>query len=240
MMASIEQSFGDTAKSAPTSAAGTVYDALRRKIVSLDYPPGTSLSRNALAQEYGVSLTPVREAMQRLEEDGLLRIMPQSGTVVNRIDVDQLYETQFLRIAVETEVVRRLALAPQPTIQGRARAIVRMQETLVGDTEQMGMFYELDRAYHRTLFAGVGMTNLQQMLVRRMGHLLRCQRLDLPSEGKMADIVDHHKRILTGIETGDAEAATEAMRSHLSGTISRLDVLRARFPDHFSEPAPGG
>ncbi|MBV6634365.1 MAG: GntR family transcriptional regulator, partial [Mameliella sp.] len=164
---------------------------------------------------------------------------PKSGTVVNRIDVDQLYETQFLRIAVETEVVRRLALAPQPTILARARAIVRMQETLVGDTEQMGMFNELDRAFHRTLFAGVGMTNLQQMLVRRMGHLLRCQRLDLPSEGKMADIVDHHKRILAGIEAGDAEAATEAMRSHLSGTISRLDVLRARFPDHFSDPAPG-
>lgn len=239
-MSSIDQSLGDTTKPAMPSAAGTVYDALRGKILSLEFPPGTSLSRNALAKEFGVSLTPVREAMQRLEEDGLLRIMPQSGTVVNRIDVDQLWETQFLRVAVETEVVRRLATGDHADTVARARAILRMQEALLGDTEQIGMFNELDRAFHRTLFAGVGMANLQKMLLRRMGHLLRCQRLDLPSEGKMADIVDHHRRILDGIAAAEPETAAEAMRSHLSGTISRLDVLRATYPDHFSDHIASG
>lgn len=234
-MASMEQTFGDKPDITPVSAASTVYDTLRQKIVSLDFPPGTPLSRNALAKEFGVSLTPLREAMQRLEEDGLIRIMPQSGTVVKRIDVTQLQETQFLRVAIETEVVRRLALDADEDTVAKARTVVQLQETLLGNTRQIEMFNELDRAFHRTLFAGVGMTNLQQMLLRRLGHLTRCQRLDLPSEGKMAEIVDHHGRILDGISAGDPTAATEAMRSHLSGTISRLDTLRAAYPEYFSD-----
>ncbi|MBP0482673.1 GntR family transcriptional regulator [Sagittula salina] len=230
----LEQVFNDM-KDQAGSASAAVYDALRKKIVALDYPPGTPLARTALAQEFGVSLTPVREALQRLEEDGLLRIVPQSGTVVKRIDVAQLHETQFLRVATETEVVRRLALNPDPEVMARARAIVAMQEALQGNTEQMAMFNELDRAFHRTLFDGVGMASLQTILQRRLGHLLRCQRLDLPSEGKMADILDHHHRILDAIGAGDAEGAAAVMRSHLSGTISRLDLLRARYPEYFTD-----
>ena len=131
-------------------------------------------------------------------------------------------------------LVRRLALDPDPEVISRARAIMNMQESLHGDTTQMGLFNELDRAFHRTLFAGVGMTNLQQILIRRLGHLFRCQMLDLPSEGKMADIVEKHWRILHGIERGDPDEAMEAIRVHLSGTIRRLDMLRGQFPEFFS------
>lgn len=233
-MASLKQTHGKPSGAAPASAASTVYDILRAKIVTLEFPPGTVLSRTALAKAFGVSLTPLRDAMQQLGQDGLINIVPQSGTVVKRIDVDQLQETQFLRVAVETEVVRRLALSPDADTVARARALVGMQDALLGDVGQMDMFNDLDRRFHRTLFAGVGMVNLHRMLLRRLGHLARCQRLDLPSEGKMADIVDHHKRILTSISARDPEAAAEALRSHLSGTISRLDALRAEYPDFFS------
>ncbi len=234
-MASLGQDFGKPSETAPASAASTVYDILRAKIVTLEFPPGTILSRNALAKDFGVSLTPLRDAMQRLEEDGLIKIMPQSGTVVKRIDVGQIQETQFLRVSVETEVVRRLALTPDPEMIPRAQAFVQMQQALLGNTGQFDMFDDLDRSFHRALFAGVGMVNLQRMLLRRLGHLTRCQRLDLPSEGKMADIVDHHRRILQSIADGDPDAAAEAMRSHLSGTISRLDALRTDYPDYFTE-----
>lgn len=230
----LEQTFADGAEHGG-SASGVVYEALRKKILSLDYPPGTALARGALSQEYGVSLTPVREAMQKLEEDGLLRIVPQSGTVVKRIDVAQLRETHFLRTATEAEVVRRLALDGDIETLARARALLTMQEALAGNVAQMVLFNEIDRAFHRTLFAGVGMTNLQTILNRRMGHLSRCQLLDLPSEGKMANIVMKHGRILDAIERRDPEGAMFAMRDHLSGTISRLEMLRGQFPEYFSE-----
>ncbi|PRX35429.1 DNA-binding transcriptional regulator, GntR family [Meinhardsimonia xiamenensis] len=216
------------------SAAQNVYEALRRRIINLDLEPDRVLNRRELAAEYGVSLMPIREALQLLEQDGLVRIRPQSGTVVTRIDLAQLRENQFLRIAVESEVVRQLAATRPEATLARARAIIDMQSVLAGDLAQMDLFTELDRNFHRTLFEGVGMERLHAMLARRLGHLTRCQRLELPRAGKMHEIIAAHSAILEGIEAGQAEAAAEAMRRHLTGTIQRLDLLCREHPDFFT------
>ncbi len=217
----------------PRTATDRVYGSLRERIISLDLPPGAALGRMELAQTYGVSQTPVREALQRLEQDGLVLIYPQSKTEVSHIDIRQLFETHFLRVAVETEVVRRLTLQPGGDTLGRAQTILRMQSVLVESEGEMAMFAALDRDFHLTLFAGVGMEALHAMLQRRLGHLYRCQRLELPRSGKMQSIVEAHRKILDSISGGDPEQAAEAVRAHLSGTISQIESLRAEFPEYF-------
>lgn len=222
-------------ESAP--AAQRVYDALRQRIVSLELPPGTTLSRNDLARQYDVSLTPIREAMQRLEQDGLIRIIPQSKTVVTKIDVAQLYEAHFLRIAVEAEVARRLAEAPDPAVLKKARAILTMQDTLVDNLDEIDLFNQLDEAYHQTLFAGVGQLNLHALLKTKAGHLARVRRLDLPAEGKIRRIMKDHWAVLNAIEAGDPQAAHEAMREHLAGTVKRIPELQRDHPGYFKPAA---
>lgn len=217
------------------AAPDRVYTELRRRILNFDLPPGATLGRTEIATHFGVSQTPVREALQRLEQDGLVLIYPQSRTIVSRIDVRQLSETQFLRVAVETEIVRRLAGNPGGETVGRAQALVQMQRTLVDSAEQMAMFADLDRTFHRTLFEGVGVGSLHAMLTRRLGHMYRAQRLELPRKGKMQAIVDAHQAILDGIASGDAERAVEAVRDHLSGTINRIASLRNEHPEFFTE-----
>lgn len=224
------------ASGTPLAAPDRVYADLRARIIGFDLPPGTTLGRGDLAATYGVSQTPVREALQRLEQDGLIRIYPQSRTVVSRIDVRQLNETQFLRVAVETEVVRRLAALPDRTeVVRRARALVQMQQVLADGGQEMDMFSELDRSFHLLLFRAVGMASLHGMLVSRLGHLYRCQRLELPREGKMQDIVRAHGAVLEALTAGNPDAAAEAMRRHLSGTITRIQGLRRDFPDYFTD-----
>lgn len=218
----------------PAPAAQGVYEALRAQILAMELAPDTTLSRSALAERFGVSQTPLREALQQLELDGLVRIVPQSRTVVTRIDVRALAETHFLRVAVETEVVRRLAQSPPRDTLGRARALVRMQGSLVGDSAQTSMFFDLDRALHRTLFEGIGMAAIYALVARRQGHLARCQRIELPMQGKMEAILAHHDAILDAIEAGDPDAAAAAMREHLSGTMRRLADLRLAHPDYFT------
>ncbi|MCG6903311.1 MAG: GntR family transcriptional regulator [Rhodobacter sp.] len=219
---------------AASTAPERVYRDLRARIISFDLPPGTTLGRIELADRYGVSQTPVREALQRLEMDGLILIFPQSKTVVARIDVRQLSETQFLRVSIETEVVRRLATAQRPDVIKRAQAILEMQRTLTASGDEVSMFTELDRSFHLTLFKGVGMESLNAMLLDRLGHLYRCQRLELPRKGKMQNIVDAHQAILDGLAAGDPELASAAMREHLSGTISQIEMLRDEYPDFFT------
>lgn len=217
-----------------TAVAG-VYEDLRARIIRLDLPPDATLSRNALSKRYAVSQTPVREALQRLEQDGLVRIYPQSRTVVSRIDLPQLFEAHFLRMAVECETARRLAeTRPAATLQ-RASGLVRMQEALGADLTQLDLFDDLDQQFHRTLLEGVGQGGLSQLLSARSGHLTRARRLDLPREAKMRGIIDAHREILEGIEAGDPDRAAAAIRAHLTGTVARLDELRAAHPDFFSD-----
>ncbi|HKJ61947.1 MAG TPA: GntR family transcriptional regulator [Hyphomicrobiales bacterium] len=215
------------------SAATRVYEDLRRRIISLGLPPDSTLSRVELADAYGVSQTPVREAMQRLEQDGLVRIYPQSKTVVSRINTQELHENQFHRVALETEVVRRLAEQRDEAVVKRAKMIIKMQESALEDISQIQVFNDLDREFHRTLFNGVGMQTLHQMISSKLGHLARCQRLELPRIGKMEDILEGHRAIIDGIEKGDPERSVEAMRKHLTGTILSIASLREEYPDYF-------
>jgi DNA-binding GntR family transcriptional regulator len=175
--------------------------------------------------------------MQRLEQDGLIRIFPQSKTVVTKIDVAQLYEAHFLRVAVECEVARRLAEVPDSAHMKKAHAILTMQETLVGNLEEIDLFNDLDEAFHQTLFAGVGQLNLHAMLKAKAGHLSRVRRLDLPKAGKVRTIMKGHWAVLEAIEAGNPLAAQEAMRGHLAGTVRRIEELQREYPDYFRPAA---
>lgn len=218
-----------------SGAAWRIYEDLRRRIVNLVLPPDTTLNRAKLAAEFDVSQMPVREALQLLEQDGLVRIYPQSRTVVARISVRELHETQFLRVALETEVMRQVAKTPAPAMLTRARSILAMMETLGTIPEEMPLFHDLDRDFHGVFFAALDMQGLHRMLVRRLGHLARCQRLELPLQGKMAQVLAAHREILDTVAAGDPTAAAAAMERHITGTINRISVLRETSPELFTE-----
>src|SRR5258705_13329177 len=91
-------------------AAPQVFERLRGMIISLELPPGSPLSRAALAGQFGVSSTPIRDALMRLEEEGLVDVFPQYATVVSRGDGRLAHQAHFLRQAGEPQNARRPAL----------------------------------------------------------------------------------------------------------------------------------
>lgn len=120
---------------APTGAesATDVHGDLRARILSLALPPGSQLSRSELQAAYGLSSTPVRDALLRLQEEGLVEIYPQSRTVVSRIDLGQAREAHFLRSSVERNIVRTLASNPPDALVRKLRHIVSLQEQYAQD-----------------------------------------------------------------------------------------------------------
>lgn len=106
------------------SASVALHDSLRERILNLDLAPGQYISRSEIAADYEVSLTPVRDALIKLEEEGLIHIYPQSKTEVSKIDLAHARETHFLRLSLELEIVSRLAAmgAGSAGAAGRARA----------------------------------------------------------------------------------------------------------------------
>ena len=109
-------------------AAPQVFERLREMIVSLKLPPGSALSRAALAAQFGVSSTPIRDALMRLEEEGLVDVFPQHATVVSRIDVRLAQQAHFLRQALELEIVKALAQEHDDALMDALSGIVALQQ----------------------------------------------------------------------------------------------------------------
>lgn len=211
-------------------AAPQVLDHLRERILSLELAPGTVLARAELAAAYGLSQTPIRDALLRLGEEGLVDIFPQHATVVSRIHVASAQQAHFLRRAIECEIARTLAPRADPVLLARLRAQIELQAGLTG-ADSYPAFMAADRAFHELMYEAAGVPDLAELVRRRSGHVDRLRRLHLPSAGKQRQVLADHRRIVEALAGGDAEAAAAAVREHLSGTLARLDEIRARHPD---------
>src|SRR5204863_8785480 len=111
-------------------ASPQVFERLRGMIISLELPLGSPLSRAALAGRSGVSSTPIRDALMRLEEEGLVDVFPQYATVVSRVDVRLAQQAHFLRQAVELEIVRGLVINHDGALAVELNAELVVQEQL--------------------------------------------------------------------------------------------------------------
>ena len=215
-------------------AAPQVFERLRDMILSLALPPGSPLSRAALAEQFGVSSTPIRDALMRLAEEGLVDVFPQYATLVSRIDVRLAEQAHFLRQALELEIVRLLAAVPNESVGAQLNGIIARQQQFAkaGDFEQ---FMAADNEFHAQLYTATGKQDIWTLVRSRSGHIDRLRRLHLPSPGKAQDIVRHHRLIARSIGTGEPDEAQKHLRAHLSGTLSELGKIRARYPEYLSD-----
>ncbi len=214
------------------SAAETVYESLRDQIIGMDIAPGMTISRNEIAERFKVSQSPVREALQKLEQEGLVDSFPQSKTVVTKIDIENARETQFLRLSIEVEAAKRLAQNPNSDSIVFAKRVLQMQK-LVDVEKDETEFTALDRLFHLSLFQAAGIEGLWHLVSGRSGHIDRLRRLNLPDPGKPSQVLNGHEKILESIQKGDADAAETQMREHLSGTLTALPHIRKMHPDFF-------
>lgn len=214
------------------SASQQIYQSLRERILSLELKPGMALSRVEISEDYGVSQTPVREAMQRLEDEGLLFVLPQSRTEVSKIDIVQAKEAQFLRLSVEVEIAKALAgTAAKLSFKQQNNLLAQAQSAL--DAGDILQFKILDAEFHRSLYQMLGVEALWRLVSDRSGHIDRLRSLSLMDAGKGAAILIDHKAILDAITAGNPNAAEAATRKHLSGTLSQVDLLKQQFTQYF-------
>ncbi|WP_011578907.1 MULTISPECIES: GntR family transcriptional regulator [Chelativorans] len=209
------------------------YVDLRQRIISLQLPPGTLLSRAELQARYGVSSTPMRDALLRLRDEGLVEIYPQSRTLVSRIDLPLAREAHFLRSSVERNIVRELTKTIPPGLIDMLRRIVALQEQNSGP-EDLAVFAGLDQTFHETLFKAMGYLRTFAVIRRESVHIDRLRALHLPLGDKIDRILAEHKAIVDAIEAGDPNRADEAMAFHLSQSIALASRLSHDWPGYFT------
>lgn len=214
-------------------SAPQVFEALRELIVSFQLKPGTVLQRAELAEHFGISQTPIRDALLRLGEEQLVDIFPQHATVVSRIDVSAALQSHFLRRSIELEILVVLCDLPEVEHGGlvrRLNANLVMQEAALNplDVPKLAL---ADQAFHQELYAAAKVGPLWSLVRKQSGHVDRLRRLNLPDEGKPQSIVRDHRAIVEAIARQDAQAAQQALRQHLAGTLSFVDDIKQRFPE---------
>ena len=214
-------------------AAPQIADTLREQILDLTLPPGTVLARAELAARFGVSQTPVRDALGKLGEDGLVDIYPQHATLVSRIDVGAARRTLFLRRALELEVVHVLASLSAQALAGvlpGLHACMAEQKRALA-AKDLAAFSRADQALHLAMAQAAGVGELWPLVRQRSGHGDRLRRLHLPAKGKAQAVLRDHQAILLAIQARKSAAAQAALRAHLAGTLAFVDEVRQRHPD---------
>ena len=214
-------------------SAPQVFEVLRELIVSVQLEPGTVLQRAELADHFGISQTPIRDALLRLGEEQLVDIFPQHATVVSRIDLTAALQAHFMRLAIELEILTALCVLPEAehgALMRRLNAGMAEQEAALNPLD-IAKLALADQAFHGALYAAANVGPLWALVRKQSGHVDRLRRLNLPVEGKPQAIVRDHRAIVEAIARKDAQAAKNALRQHLAGTLSFVDDIRQRFPD---------
>jgi DNA-binding GntR family transcriptional regulator len=201
------------------SKAERVYDHLRRRIRELALPPGAPLRKEEIALELGVSRAPVSEAIARLAEEGLVEVFPQHGSFVAPIRSADVRESLFIRTALETEAMRRLAPVASLLLFAELDDNLAAQAEALEDGD-LARFSDLDEALHAVIFAATETPRALRLLDAARAPVDRMRRLALPEPGRPQDTLDEHRRLVEALRTGDAEFAAAAMRVHLA-TVAR-------------------
>lgn len=214
------------------TSATQVFDMLRTEIIALRLPPGTPLQDKTLIERFQVSRTPVREALIRLAELGLVDVFPQSGTFVSRVPVSAIPEAVLIRKALESLTVEKAAQAAAPHRMAMIDLAIGRQKAaaLVNDTDA---FHEADEAFHAAVADLAGHPGIWTLLTQVKVQVDRARRLTLPILGRMDQVMAEHATIRDAIAAGDAEAAKMAMEAHVSAVIPDVDELKGRFPNYF-------
>jgi len=194
-----------------------VYDDLRRRILSATLEPGASLSEARIAEDYGVSRTPVREAFKKPSEDGFLEVVPQVGSFVARIDLRAVRDSHFIRETLECRIAELAAAACGRSERALLEKNLERQAEAVAAGDLQG-FFDADEALHRLLAQVAGHANAWQVIHAAKAQLDRVRQMSLSEPGRLGKRLAEHRSIVQRIVRGDGTAAAQAMRAHV-GTI---------------------
>ena len=211
---------------APRDPAALV-DALREAILDGRLPPGARLVQEELAAHYGTSRIPLREALRRLEGEGLVLTSPHRGSIVRPLSPKDVADLYDVRLALETLAVRRAA-ARLADLRDATRESSRLAEQAVENGNLPALFH-LDRDFHAAIAAESDNAHLVGLLGAQWSQIMRVMHAYLSSETYPANVWNDHARIAGDIAHGDAEEAVTHLHAHLTTSRDRiLSDLRDR------------
>ncbi|OLP47936.1 GntR family transcriptional regulator [Allorhizobium taibaishanense] len=206
-------------KTKPIPKAEQIYWLLRQAIVHLEMEPGAVISEKDLCAELGVSRTPVREALQRLADEGLVDIFPHSGTYVSRISFTVAEEGFVIRRALEIESVRKAVANVSDADVARLKVLIGDMQAIL-DNNQLDSYLDCDDAFHSAIAGISGYPRIWKFITLAKVHLDRMRQLSAPVPGHLVVVTEQHDTIVRALANRNADQAELAMRIHLDTSFA--------------------
>ena len=200
---------------AARSQSEAAYLRIRDRIVSLDMPPGSVVNEARLRNELDIGRTPIREALQRLALENLVKSIPHRGTFVTDVNITDLARITEVRVVIEAHAARLAA----ERLGGQDR--VAVQELLAvlegGGAADQRELMRLDQQIHRQIYRAARNSFLESTLERYLNLSLRLWYLVVDHEVRLREAVAEHVELLRAVLAGEGSRAEESMRRHVTG-----------------------
>ncbi|AYD02623.1 GntR family transcriptional regulator [Neorhizobium sp. NCHU2750] len=218
----------------PASNAGqpkaqTAYNYIRHGIITMRMEPGATISEKETCAELGVSRTPMREAVLRLAQEGLVNVVPSGGTFVNSISLRGVIEGHLIRSSLELRMVRLAARVYDPAHERDFDLLMFLQGN-AAKRQDYDQSFSIDNDFHRLLCTMAGFPDVWQTIHNATGQLDRVRRRAIPRSGFFDEVEKEHRAIYDAIRAGDADAAYDLMRQHLDDTAKVVEYVIAEEP----------
>jgi len=209
-----------------SSLRARIYEIARKRILTGELAPGATIDEKALAAEFGVSRTPVREAVKKLTDENLVEVKAQSRTTVRRIDRKLIHEAFLIRRALEVENIGHAA-ARVTEMELHRLDDVLMLHTLAIQRRQFVEAIGIDDRFHRVISEISDLPRLWQAIEVSKAHLDRCRYFTVPRPGLGEATLVQHRAIIKALARRDPAIARKAMTDHLEdayrGIVAFLD-----------------
>lgn len=214
------------------STADIIFEQLRDEIMSLEILPGTKLSEAEVAQKFGVSRQPVREALNLLASEELVDIQPQKATRVGRFSLQRIEAARFSRRAIEIELLKAACERWSDVYRPGFERCLAAQARAVEDRDTAA-FHGLDEQFHALLAEAAGADFAIEQIKAHKAYIDRICVLSLKNVSEMEDLVQDHRTVFEAVAVRDFASAEAAMRLHLSRIEKTINTVRQSNADYF-------
>ena len=223
-----------------TADQDQIYQTLTNEILRFEHKPGDLLSEHYLCERFSLSRTPVRSVLQRLQENGLVQILPRKGSIVTKLDYDIVNQFIYERVAVESMVLRDFILSCTPMDVERVRFAFSQLQTLGRpyfddpDHFDVDQFRTTDLAMHEIWFRATNKLFLWKRLSGMQASYTRFCTLDILEGGNPPDVIRDHQEMLDLIDKRCIDGIEPLIHRHLYGGVRRLgELVFTKYADYF-------
>lgn len=202
-----------------------VYEAMRDRIVRLEYPPGCILNESELSETFGVSRSPIREALKRLELDSLLTILPRKGAQVKQIDAQFILQVIDVRRQLDGYAIRLAAKNATDKDLARLEEIITFLKSevhLPADQSHFNAVVDADYAFHNIIAEMTGNEYLSKILENIYLHMQRTFHYVHRRSSDFYNYIGNHVQIYENIKSGNAEVAERYAIDHVNEYIDMI------------------